>query len=214
MPADCKKLYKDIQAQGKGKTASEVYSLMSIIFKGAIVHGIIQRSPLDLVLYTPYVSESGTALTKAEERVLFQHVKNEPLYALAFAVALYTGLRPNELPTARIEGNFIVAKNSKRRNGKIESKRIPIIKRLRAYVGTELPTLPNVKLLRPKLREALPNHKLYDLRTTFYTRCDECGVAEPARDEFVGHSAGALTNAYRDLSDEYLLEEGKKLDLW
>ena len=60
----------------------------------------------------------------------------------------------------------------------------------------------------------LPNHKLYDLRTTFYTRCDEYGVAAPARDEFVGHSGGALTNAYRDLSDEYLLKEGKKLDEW
>ena len=55
---------------------------------------------------------------------------------------------------------------------------------------------------------------MYDLLTTFYTRCDEYGVAGPARDEFVGHSAGALTNAYRDLSDEYLLKEGKKLNDW
>lgn len=57
----------------------------------------------------------------------------------------------------------------------------------------------------------LPNHILYDLRTTFYTHCEECGVAEPARDEFVGHSRGRLNNAYSDLSDEYLLKEGKKL---
>ena len=42
--------------------------------------------------------------------------------------------------------------------------------------------------------------------------CDEYGVAAPARDEFVGHSAGKLTNAYRDLSDEYLLREGSKLN--
>jgi integrase len=60
----------------------------------------------------------------------------------------------------------------------------------------------------------LPNHKLYDLRTTFYTRCDEYGVAAPARDEFVGHSSGVLTNTYRDLSDEYLLKEGAKLNEW
>ena len=43
-----------------------------------------------------------------------------------------------------------------------------------------------------------------------YTRCKECNIADAARDEFVGHSHGTLENAYTDLSDEYLLKEGKK----
>ena len=61
-----------------------------------------------------------------------------------------------------------------------------------------------------KFKAVLPNHVLYDMRTTFYTRCKECGIADAARDEFVGHSLGALGNAYTDLSDEYLLREGAK----
>ena len=123
-------------------------------------------------------------------------------------------MRPNELSSVKIKGDFIVALNSKRKNGKIEYKRIPIINALRPYIVDGIPALPTNQLLRRRVLAALPSHKLYDLRTTFYTRCDEYGVASPARDEFVGHSAGALTNAYRDLSDEYLLKEGKKLNEW
>jgi hypothetical protein len=35
--------------------------------------------------------------------------------------------------------------------------------------------------LREKIKEILPNHILYDLRTTFYSRCIECGVADVAQ---------------------------------
>ena len=65
--------------------------------------------------------------------------------------------------------------------------------------------------MRDRFGKIFPNRRLYDLRTTFYTRCQECNVAPVARDEFVGHSLGELGNTYTDLSDEFLLKEGKKL---
>ena len=68
----------------------------------------------------------------------------------------------------------------------------------------------NRDVIREKFKAILPNHILYDMRTTFYSSLKECGVADAARDEFVGHSLGALGNAYTDLSDEYLLREGAK----
>jgi integrase len=128
-------------------------------------------------------------------------------------ILLYTGLRPNELKTAKIDGLFIVAQNSKRKNKKVVYKKIPIIDALKPYLSESL-RFSQPYTLREHLKKVLPNHILYDLRTTFYTRCDEFGVTAIARDEFVGHSNGALTNAYRNLSDEYLIEQAKKLNKW
>ncbi|MBQ4269077.1 MAG: hypothetical protein IJB97_05445 [Clostridia bacterium] len=212
-PTTCSMLLERLSNEGKGKTVDELYSLLNVIFKGAIAHGIITRNPLELVFHVEHTRKSGVALSREEENALFAAL-TEPEYIVAAAIALYTGLRPNELSSARIDGEFIVAINSKRKTRDIEYKKIPIINRLRPYVANGFPTLPPVKLLRRRVKAALPNHILYDLRTTFYTRCDEYGVSPPARDHFVGHSAGTLTNAYRDLSDEYLLLEGKKLNQW
>ncbi|MBQ8284158.1 MAG: hypothetical protein IJX75_03600 [Clostridia bacterium] len=213
-PLDCKRLLDKVKAEGKGKTADELYSLMSIIFKGAIAHGIIQRNPLDVVFHIQHETESGSALTKVEEEMLFKNMKGDN-YRTAAALVLYCGLRPNELQYARIAGDFIETVNSKRKHKKTEYKKIPIIERLRPFLPEDgIFEKVNLELLREKVRLALPNHKLYDLRTTFYSRCKELGVTEHALKEFAGHSLGALGNAYTDLSDEYLLSEGKKLNLW
>ena len=93
----------------------------------------------------------------------------------------------------------------------MEYKRIPITPMLAPYVqGITSFEIINRDVIREKFKALLPNHIVYDMRTTFYSRCKECGIADAARDEFVGHSLGALGNAYTDLSDEYLLKEGAK----
>ena len=213
-PSDCKTILNEVKAQGKGKTADELHSILNGIFKNAIAHALIERNPLALILHVHHESENGKALTKADETALFKALKGSE-YATAAALVLYTGMRPNELKTAQIHGDFIKAVNSKRKGGKLEYKRIPIINRLRPFLPVDgVFHIPNLDMLRRHVKNALPGHKLYDLRTTFYTRCDELGVAPPARDEFVGHSSGVLTNTYRDLSDEYLLKESKKLNAW
>ena len=121
---------------------------------------------------------------------------------------LYTGLRPNEIYTVKIKQPFIIAVNSKRKNKKIEYKKIPIIEKLKPYLNNLV--IPAIQTLRDLIKKILPNHKLYDLRTTFYSRCKEYGISQTAIDEFMGHSLGALGNAYTDISDEYLLKEMEK----
>lgn len=212
LPAQCQTLIDCYLEKGQGKTADEVYSLLNVIFKMAIAHGLITLNPLAVVVKERHQREHGKALTVSEEKLLLEKTAGTR-YQLLFAVALYTGLRPNEYATARIEGSFIVAVNSKRKGGKVEFKRIPITPMLRPYLeGVVKFSFPGNAYMREHLKDVLPEHKLYDLRTTFYTRCQECGVADVARMEFVGHSLGVLGDTYTDLSDEFLIKEGEKLN--
>ena len=209
-PKNCQILLDKLEADGKGKTAEDLFTILNLIFKAAVKHGLIPNNPMDMVFHQKHEREHGKALTKAEERLLLEKTADTP-YQLMFAIALYTGLRPNEYKTARIEDNFIVANNSKRKNGKTELKKIPVTPMLKPYLDgvTEL-KFTRLEQIRNKFNAILPGHRLYDLRTTFYTRCMECGVAEAAIKKYVGHTLGGLADTYTDLSDEFLLKEGKK----
>ena len=211
-PMQCQSLIDGLTQKGQYRTAEEIYSLLNGIFKIAIAHGVIERNPLAVVIKDRYQRKHGSALTKDEEKLLLDRTAGTR-YQLLFAVALYTGMRPNEYKTAKIDGAFIVAVNSKRKTHVTEYKRIPITPMLKPYLKeTTSFDFPRLEYMRDKFNSILPNHKLYDLRTTFYTRCQECGVADVARMEFVGHSLGVLGDTYTDLSDEFLLKEGKKLE--
>ena len=210
-PRLCQTLIDKTDADGKGRTVDGIFSLLNMIFKAAAKHGLITNNPMDMVFHQKHEREHGKSLTKDEEYSLLAKTKGTP-YNLMFAVALYTGLRPNEYKTARIEGDFIVANNSKRKNGKVELKKIPITPMLRPYLedvsGLHFTRLEQI---RNKFNAILPGHRLYDLRTTFYTRCMECGIADAAIKKFVGHTLGGLADTYADLSDKFLFKEGQKL---
>lgn len=210
-PSDCQRTLDVLYEKGQTRAAQAVKNLLNQIFENAIAHGLMQRNPLALVIVQRHEYQHGTALTVSEERKLLAELRGTPFERM-FAVALYTGMRPNEFKTAKIEGGFIVCRNSKRKNGRIEHKKIPVTPLLAPYLEgvTELTFSPPEKM-RDVMKGILPNHILYDLRTTFFNRCKECGVSDYARDEFMGHSTGAIGDSYTDLSDEYLLSEGQKL---
>ena len=207
----CQQLLDSLIDQDKLRTEENVYTMLNMLFKAAIKHAVIEHNPMDMVFHTKHEREHGKALTKDEELKLLTETEGTP-YQQMFAVALYTGLRPNEYKTAYIKDGFIVANNSKRKNGKTELKKIPVTPMLAPYVkgGDEL-TFYRLEQIRHKFNSILPGHKLYDLRTTFYTRCTECGVAEVAIKKYVGHTLGGLADTYADLSDEFLIKEGQKL---
>ena len=207
----CQELLDRLIDEDKVRTEENVFTMLNMIFKAAVKHGVMAHNPIDMVFHTKHEREHGKALTKDEERKLLEQTAGTP-YQLMFAIGLYTGLRPNEYKTAYIDGDFIVANNSKRKNGKVESKKIPITPMLKPYVEDVKDFhFTRLEQIRHKFNGILPDHKLYDLRTTFYTRCMECGVAEVATKTFVGHALGGMADTYTDLSDEFLYTEGQKL---
>ena len=207
----CQELLDRLIDEDKVRTEENVFTMLNMIFKAAVKHGVMAHNPIDMVFHTKHEREHGKALTKDEERKLLEQTAGTP-YQLMFAIGLYTGLRPNEYKTAYIDGDFIVANNSKRKNGKVESKKIPITPMLKPYVEDVKDFhFTRLEQIRHKFNGILPAHKLYDLRTTFYTRCMECGVAEVATKTFVGHALGGMADTYTDLSDEFLYTEGQKL---
>ena len=207
----CQELLDRLIDEDKVRTEENVFTMLNMIFKVAVKHGVMAHNPIDMVFHTKHEREHGKALSKDEERKLLEQTAGTP-YQLMFAIGLYTGLRPNEYKTAYIDGDFVVANNSKRKNGKVESKKIPIAPMLAPYLeGVKELHFTRLEQIRHKFNGILPDHKLYDLRTTFYTRCMECGVAEVATKTFVGHALGGMADTYTDLSDEFLYTEGQKL---
>ncbi len=195
----------------RGKTADELYSQLNQIFNAAVNHGIIMRNPLGMCFHMQHEQEHGKALSKKEEHKLLSAFAGTPFQSY-FAIVLYTGLRPNEFASAKFEGQFIKAINSKRKDGKIAYKKIPISPMLAPFlVGFKDLKMPTPIMMTKRFKKVLPEHKLYDLRTTFQTRCTECGISDTAIGLFMGNSIGKLKEAYTDLSDEYLLKEGNKL---
>lgn len=206
----CQELLDRLIEEDKVRTEENVFTMLNMIFKAAVKHGVMAHNPIDMVFHTKHEREHGKTLTKGEERKLLSETAGTP-YQKMFAIGLYTGLRPNEYKTAYIENGFIVANNSKRKNGKVELKKIPITPMLKPYLeGTTELYFTRLEQIRHRFNGILPNHKLYDLRTTFYTRCMECGVAEVATKTFAGHSLGGMADTYTDLSDDFLKAEGEK----
>ena len=210
----CQDFIDELEATGKGKTTDEIFSMLNCIFQYAVDRGTLTLNPMKTVVHVPHKTKHGKALSLDEEKKLFDATLGTE-YQVMFAIALYTGMRPNEYETASLHDGMIIAKNSKRKNAKfgdIEWKRIPVCPMLAPFLeGVTEIDMYIAETMRYKFKEIFPNRSLKDLRTTFYTRCETCDVSDVARDEFVGHSSGAIHDSYSDLPDDYLKKEAKKI---
>ncbi|MGN0508385.1 MAG: tyrosine-type recombinase/integrase, partial [Ruminococcus sp.] len=219
--SDVQKLINDYVAQEKYRTATKIYQALKAVFDFAVGEELIERSPMRLLRPPKYEEKNGCALTLSEERELVRLLaesKCAPEIKNALLFLLYTGIRRSELASARIEDGFVSVLCSKTRKGYQEKRRfIPITPMLERWLpGIELDELHTVRpdALTQAMKRLMPNHHLHELRHTFITRAQECGVPREVVSVWAGHAADntQTSNVYTHFSREFMLNEAKKVD--
>lgn len=219
--SDVQYLVNDYLSQEKFRTALKIFQTLQAVFEFAVGEEIIERSPMRLLKPPKYEEQNGVAFTLDEEREfirLLNDSKCAPDIKNALLLILYTGIRRSELASARIEGDFISVLNSKTRKGFKEKRRyIPITPMLAQWLhGFEFEKLRTVRpdALTQAVKRLMPAHHLHELRHTFITRCQECGVPREVVSVWAGHAADntQTSNVYTHFSREFMKEQARKVD--
>jgi len=192
--------------------------LLTQIFESAVGEQLISYNPMDGVHTLKHEPKKSSALSVVEESALL--ITDCP-YKLSFVLLLFAGMRRGELCSARIEGGFIIVDDGKIKAGRNQTTRkIPITPMLAPYLEdvskkdfkTAISVTPDV--LSKNFKKLCPAHHLHELRHTFITRCQECGVPREVVSVWAGHAADKTmtSTVYTHFTDEFMLSEAKKVD--
>ncbi len=209
------KILNDVIAKGNYRTAEGMYYLLKSILDYAENTDMIRKNPLKLVKIPLHVRQNGVALPQEKEKALLSAINGDK-YKLHYLIFLYTGCRPCELYTIAFnrEG-FITFQNMKQKKGKIAYKDVPITPMLAPYVEKikkALPLQTNTELAK-RFSKIMPGYKMYSLRHTFATRCQECGVPVEVVEKWMGHAGNTLLGkVYTHYTDTFMLEQAQKVN--
>ena len=204
----------------KYRTAQKAFQLLKSVFEFAVADSLLERSPMAKIKIATYEKETGTGLTRAEEQTLLKtfYSDTDNLYLQAFIFFLYTGIRRSELASAEMDDLWITVICAKTRKGRKEkNRRIPIspmLRRIIKKINFDKIKKLNLTVLSHEFKKILPKHHLHELRHTFITRCQECGIPREFVSVWAGHAADQTitTTVYTHLEqfDDKQLEEISK----
>lgn len=129
-------------------------------------------------------------------------------------ILYYFGLRPCEVDEeTRIEGNFLITRNRKRKNGKIEYKKIPVPKDAWTTIDWNKPITFQCgkERFHYLFKELLKGKTAYCLRHTFATLCQQY-VRPDIVDIWMGDSSERLVGrVYTHFPDSFMHENMMKV---
>ena len=204
---DLDAIMKDVQP----RKYEELRTLFNGIFKYAVASGLIQNNPVALIKFKR-AERQNRALSEDEIKAFLERIKEAKYDSIRqFAYILYFfGLRPCEVDEeTHIEGDFLIARNRKRKNGKIEYKKIPIPKQAQGLIDWDKPLTADLHRLKINdiMKELLAGKTAYCLRHTFATVCQQY-VRPDIVDIWMGDSPTRLVGrVYTHFPDKFMREQ-------
>lgn len=199
----------------KPRVYEELRTICNSVFKYAINSGIAKNNPVALIPFkaAERTTEKRRALTIEEQAQFFKQLEKPEFakYRKAFLIMFYFGLRPCELQDVRFENGFLIARNAKRKGGKIEHKKIPVHEQARQKIDITAPIdgVHNPETLNRIFKRIMGGGELtqYSLRHTFATVC-QMYVRPDIVDIWLGDSSERLVGrVYTHFPDEFMIKQ-------
>lgn len=195
----------------------DMRTLLNSVFKYAIASGIIVHNPLTLIPFKRAERKKRDRMSKTQILEFLTRIKKpefDKIRQLAY-VLYFFGIRPCEVDEeAHFENGFFICRNRKRKNGKIEYKKIPVPIQAQGLIDFNKSILPQfsydkwLDLIKNALGYGLTP---YNLRHTFASVCTE-SVRPDVVDVWMGDSPERLVGrVYTHFSDEFMKSEMAKV---
>lgn len=196
----------------KDRAYEEYRTIFNMLFKYASANGYITHNPMGLIPFIRAERKTREALTENEINAFLWRVLEPKFDKIRQRAYLYYffGLRASELDKeTRREGAFLITRNRKRKNGKIEYKKIPIPKQAESLIQWDNLYAPIRAMTAGKLfKELLGEGKsAYNLRHTFSTVCQQY-VRQEIVEIWLGDSPERLVGkVYTHFPDNFMVEQ-------
>ena len=202
-----------IMTKVEGRVYEDLRVVLNSVFKYALASGVITHNPMLLIPFKKAERNNRRAMTEDEVKKMIERLNTDEYsdYKRTFLILLFFGLRPCELEDARFEGDFLIARNAKRKNGKIEYKKIPICKQAREMLDLDAPVeaLHRTDVLNRIFKRIMEDEEVtqYFLRHTFATVCQQY-VRPDIVDIWMGDSSERLVGrVYTHFPDKFMIEQ-------
>ena len=207
----------NIMATVQGRVYEDLRIVLNSVFKYALANSLITNNPMLLIPFKKAERNNRRALTNEElkKMILRLSLPQFKAYRQTFLILLFFGLRPCELEDARFEGDFLIAKNAKRKGGKIEYKKIPICNQAKELldISTPIKALHITNSLNHIFKRIMDDEQVtqYFLRHTFATVCQQY-VRPDIVDIWMGDSSERLVGrVYTHFSDDFMMAQMKNV---